>query len=114
MNTLKWTSEKPTAPGWYWWREVEASDRFTAVIHWDASDSVFIDGCRYSKETFNGQFAGPIPEPTDASEDDARCFAKFKDGVTCPYVGPNTARDKTFQACKRNGMTGYFRGYPKS
>ena len=69
---MNWTNEKPTVPGWYWWRQL-------AVDHPGVIVSVsFINGgmhlsfvAEYGTYVYSeigreeSQFAGPIPEPTD-------------------------------------------------
>lgn len=66
---LVWTDAKPTAPGWYWWRATSrTSPTMVYVKHRSFSDD------RETLYVFNrgplsevpGQFAGPIPLPTEA------------------------------------------------
>ena len=49
---MKWTTEPPTEPGWYWIKE----GALTPYIEWVDLKNLkyYIDGSR---------FAGPIPEP---------------------------------------------------
>jgi hypothetical protein len=59
-HELFWTSEKPTVPGLYWWRDKSGYRRFITVDvdGWcpEFGDSV-VNG--------SGEFAGPIPIPKD-------------------------------------------------
>jgi hypothetical protein len=64
MTPLTWTTEKPTAPGWYWWRFRGHS----TIIHlndsllWQLpSETGFV---QYLRE-LSGQFAGPIQKPKE-------------------------------------------------
>ena len=74
---LKWTTEPPTEPGWYWWREypepgalhmVKVARRppyGRMVILLSATEVRPVSG-RQAYEMQRGmhaQFAGPIPEP---------------------------------------------------
>lgn len=74
-NLLRWTSDKPTAPGFYWWRP-DVSTRGDVVricrSHENPSEPVetcpdlvvrFPDGFTASVDGMPGQFAGPIQEP---------------------------------------------------
>jgi len=74
QNVLRWTSDKPTVPGWYWYRTGagDASDwhrDYAFIIRVDAiADEclyVAMDGSDvgYALEDAHGQFAGPIQEP---------------------------------------------------
>ena len=70
MN-LKWTSEKPSAPGWYWWRGegdiegeileiyVQTSEAVSELRAWLTKEEA-----NYPLSTIKGQFAGPIPVPS--------------------------------------------------
>lgn len=71
MSPLRWTSDKPTAPGWYWYRGAHTSNRAEVVsvgemlqgrpLHAWFNET---DMENYSVEELDGQFAGPIQEPT--------------------------------------------------
>lgn len=73
---LVWTDAKPTVPGWYWWRPyAEAPINEWAVVEvWtkevgrnkgELVTRKFGFGNLVSEWT--GQFAGPIPQPTEAT-----------------------------------------------
>ncbi len=67
MSELKWTDEKPTAPGPYFYRE-NAQTRPVAfeVYEWAARLMMrWPDGSESEVDREDGQFAGPIPEPTE-------------------------------------------------
>jgi hypothetical protein len=55
---MKWTTEKPTKPGWYWERKFD-----TVHIKYFDRD-LFFGGLYTAWET--GEWAGPIPEPEEA------------------------------------------------
>jgi hypothetical protein len=62
MQNMKWTSEKPTVPGWYWYRMKVAQGWHQDIckvyqVNIDTYDDVPHD------ETL--QMAGPIPEPEE-------------------------------------------------
>ena len=68
-NSLTWTTEQPTKPGWYWWRDSEASE--AQVVRVCVADD---DVLGLRAETVNwdclvcecdGEWAGPIEEPKE-------------------------------------------------
>jgi hypothetical protein len=69
MSTLNWTTEKPTKPGWYWYREdPTASPKL--VFHGLVWDAVADVAGRLPKSiTFErdqipvGEWAGPLEPP---------------------------------------------------
>ena len=64
---LAWTDAKPTVPGWYWWKR--SPDCAAEVIEVDIGVRLFAaisGGCVPVADMF-GQFAGPIPPPTEAT-----------------------------------------------
>lgn len=71
---MNWTNEKPTKPGWYWWREDNAV--VWLIYIYSAADGRMGCDCYRPKRArlrrpigkyLTGQFAGPIPEPTEPS-----------------------------------------------
>lgn len=70
--TLRWTKEKPTAPGWYWMQSKTQSATIVRVDT-DADDNLCVDGledfdCGQAWQDDLGtmagaEWAGPIPEP---------------------------------------------------
>lgn len=64
VDALVWTDEKPTVPGWYWWRTDSLPPHIIAIgregTQWVVS---FTAATGYSDRIPFGQFAGPIPEP---------------------------------------------------
>ena len=80
MNDLTWTTEKPQAPGRYWWRAAGfyVGDRIVQIIQsspehkrvgitydlYVSGDEAFLKGIPLSD--IPGQWAGPIPLPTEA------------------------------------------------
>jgi hypothetical protein len=70
---LKWTTEKPTRPGWYWWR-MDAGDCIVEIDR-DAhdNDSLYMlepgpDG-GVSLDILTGQWAGPIEPPGEERDE---------------------------------------------
>lgn len=73
---LKWTREKPTEPGWYWWRfEKNIVPHMVYVVHESTMRPVQTDRMlilypnskkELDVETRGGEWAGPIPEPEEA------------------------------------------------
>ena len=63
---MKWTSEKPTKPGWYWYRgETDLNE----LIIWVSSDLRVVYPASLNFKSFAvdevpGQWAGPIEPPT--------------------------------------------------
>lgn len=63
---MTYTNEKPTTPGWYWYRESPKHDASIIEIY------DFMAGLEYQRDGYavgvyqsHGQFAGPIPEPEE-------------------------------------------------
>lgn len=59
---MEWTNEKPTKPGWYWWRDREFSLSGRACIRYLSSMDMDVnwgDTC---------EWAGPLPQPTERKE----------------------------------------------
>lgn len=65
---MKWTSDKPTQPGWYWWRSqvfpiltmfhvIETSDYHFFVDNWGGGSMSTLD--------MDGQWSGPLEPPTE-------------------------------------------------
>ena len=73
---MTWSTDKPTQPGWYWYR---GNDYFDEDVIVEVKDSIgelcvfhyrFIaqgedEVCPEPIESFRGQWAGPIPMPED-------------------------------------------------
>jgi hypothetical protein len=62
---LKWTKDKPTQPGWYWWRW--SRDKGNAHItrlneHWQAMENKHVPSNAYYLFE-EGEWAGPIEPP---------------------------------------------------
>jgi hypothetical protein len=55
---MKWTDDKPTVEGWYFWR---INQRYRDPLHWYVK---YIEPDMHN-HPLNGQYAGPIPEPTE-------------------------------------------------
>ena len=73
---LKWTSEPPQEPGWYWMQVPRQEDTPWCVQVTQTADGVYvawIAGIVRQDVKFlvsiGYKFAGPIPEPTGAEHD---------------------------------------------
>jgi hypothetical protein len=65
---MKWTTKKPTKPGWYWWRLYDRTrGAAVEVIRIHPDGIMFVNGGRYGEEhlaVWPGQWSdAPIPEP---------------------------------------------------
>lgn len=61
---MNWTNEKPTKPGWYWYRDLKDRSEILQVGYMDGELVILSEeaDCLY-QQFMDGQFAGPIPEP---------------------------------------------------
>lgn len=65
VSSLAWSSQKPTVPGWYWYRQAKG---FTARCVEVYRDGGFVFFQLYGDKpqlagASDGEFAGPIPAP---------------------------------------------------
>lgn len=65
MSEYRWTHEKPTGAGWYWFRgEAHEADPF--IVQVDAAGHFqWPDGGYQEVALAKGEWAGPIPEPIE-------------------------------------------------
>jgi hypothetical protein len=60
----EWTTEKPTTPGWYWYRAFDDADRVVHVMEMGGDD---LTACAFEWQTsikyMNGNWVGPIEPP---------------------------------------------------
>ena len=62
---LRWTKEKPTAPGWYWFRSGEQGfPRFIVFIKGFSKRGLLLTSGN-KRCYLEGEWAGPIPEPEE-------------------------------------------------
>lgn len=65
---LVWTDAKPTVPGWYWHR-YGPRDGDAPTVHElafnESTGELGVDRGIEWCELFDGQFAGPIPQPEE-------------------------------------------------
>lgn len=52
---LQWTTERPTIPGWYWYRQDQGSVPVVMMIHPYRPETFWL--------TFPGEWAGPLEIP---------------------------------------------------
>lgn len=69
-----WTTVRPTEPGAYWWRNKDCHfKQQLCMVKYpgglsDRLFAYFMDGERYPlEEMIYGEWAGPIPEPKEAT-----------------------------------------------
>ncbi len=66
---MKWTIDKPVAPGWYWARMLSESKKRQYVVRFVDDERIYVAG---SMSVFDvgyfEQWAGPIEEPEDVIE----------------------------------------------
>jgi hypothetical protein len=62
---MRWTTEKPTVPGWYWWRKT-ATARARIVDVLSDREGLYAEGWKMMAMTWNGEWAGPILPPEEA------------------------------------------------
>ena len=71
---MTWSRQRPSGPGWYWWREDETSSPVVARVGWDTINktSLFMivpphtiwDGpFMMEMDTAQGLWAGPLESP---------------------------------------------------
>jgi hypothetical protein len=56
---LRWSTEKPTVPGWYWYRSLEQS----VVVNVDKINKCQLVVNGEGMWKFDGEFAGPLEAP---------------------------------------------------
>lgn len=67
---MRWTKEKPTTLGWYWWRHrsYPNAGRWVAQV-WQYDDGTVQTDSGFGSDvllsTLDREWAGPIPEPED-------------------------------------------------
>jgi hypothetical protein len=66
---LTWTTQKPTKPGWYWWRSYRGYDPIAVqILGFDSADSFsLVYGLNRPLGQCDGDWAGPIPVPVEES-----------------------------------------------
>ena len=62
--TRAWTREKPTKPGWYWWRQTKR--HYGEIVCVIDIDILTVNRNGVITEVRGGEWAGPIPEPIEA------------------------------------------------
>lgn len=63
---MKWTTERPTKPGWYWWRRIvpgwDAYKRPRCINVAPGPEGVYLQQWSIAE---GAEWAGPIPEPEE-------------------------------------------------
>lgn len=68
---MKWTTDKPTDPGWYWFQHWYTGEPLIAWIDYpillsgDGQPPLLKANGKYIEDISNGKWAGPIPEPEE-------------------------------------------------
>ena len=63
-RAMKWTKERPTESGWYWFRDTTFGVTSVLEVKIHRDKSIRIGPC-YDGEITRGEWAGPIPEPEE-------------------------------------------------
>jgi len=62
---MKWTTDKPTVGGWYFWRQAsKVKDPFKWRPIFIEDRAVWVNQTQMSPP-LDGEWSGPIPEPED-------------------------------------------------
>ncbi len=72
MKALKWTELLPTESGWYWRRwsnGIVCMDEFTFRTNTDGKQ-VLTNAAYEQPHQWDGEFAGPIPEPEETMNEE--------------------------------------------
>jgi hypothetical protein len=65
MSTYRWSHNKPTRPGWYWFRgPAHEADPFIVLVD-QAGEFQWPDGGFQEVSLADGEWAGPIEEPQE-------------------------------------------------
>jgi hypothetical protein len=66
---MEWTTDKPRCEGYYWWRVNDDDEEIVQISDIDGRLSINY-GYGDIRPVWNvgGQWAGPIPEPTEPQE----------------------------------------------
>lgn len=70
---MQWTTDKPTTPGWYWWREPHCSAQIVLILLGGGRNRKRLFMVRLGEsdappilEHVPGAWAGPIAEPEES------------------------------------------------
>jgi hypothetical protein len=69
---MTWTTEKPTVPGWYWWKPKQYYPVIVEIYRLEVRGKhyLMIGNCNEHHEGdleyAEGEWAGPIPPPEEA------------------------------------------------
>lgn len=110
---MNWTTEKPTAPGWYWFREIlhdQSGTRTPGVVGEIIERQghfFFLRREHYLEPNvneLNGEFAGPIPRPVDLTRIVAcpKCGGGGK--IAEKYEGVQAWQNVTCPECHGTGV----------
>jgi hypothetical protein len=56
---MTWTTQKPTVPGWYWYREIEGEPEILSI--YKDNGQLLISGI--GLQEFPGEWVGPLESP---------------------------------------------------
>ena len=65
---MQWSTDKPTEPGWYWWRSKYGIVRIVQVHSWPnpkAGLSFWLPDVNHNVDTTEGEWAGPLEQPNE-------------------------------------------------
>ena len=65
VATMNWTTDKPTKPGWYWWRQDRVAKMCRVWEWWDKKELyVRFEGADSEPViALGGEWAGPLEPP---------------------------------------------------
>lgn len=63
MPELRWTNERPTKPGWYWYRDARFSDHPRAYYVREDGTIAHPDDAEAHVNELSGEWAGPADSP---------------------------------------------------
>jgi hypothetical protein len=65
---MRWTTERPDKPGWYWIKRTKKEWVVVRVVAKDGQLGVFMDYAGFKKVEYVAQEWAYIPEPTEPQE----------------------------------------------
>ena len=68
-NPMTWTRDRPTQPGWYWWRGITMPMCVVRIVDWRGDGELYVrDGENLTalNECY-GNWSGPIPQPEEGT-----------------------------------------------
>lgn len=74
-----WTTQKPTSPGWYWYRSNREEPKCVEFVYVDSFGLLFNDSrLPRNLDDWPGEYAGPIPMPDIETAKPHKQHLKYK------------------------------------